>query len=81
MTGSESSHHVQYLNQSDAKLQGITTWSTAFTRDLGSLEGFILSFHCFLKVISSLLITAAVVINLVLRRSIKKRSKDAIQND
>ena len=38
------------LNQSDAKLKSITTWSPAFSRALGSLVVFTLSSHWLSKV-------------------------------
>ena len=37
------------VNQSDAKLKPITSWSPAFSRALGSLLAFTLSFHWFFK--------------------------------
>ena len=44
------------LNQSDAKLKPITTWSPAFSRALCSLVGFIWSSHWLIHVFSFLLI-------------------------
>ena len=44
VVGPENSRHS--FNQSNAKLKLITTWSSAFSRALGSLVGFTLSFHC-----------------------------------
>ena len=41
--GPENSH--DFLNQSDAKLKPIRTWTPAFSRALGSLVVFILSSH------------------------------------
>ena len=47
---------LQLLNQSDAKVAPITIWSPAFSRALGSLLGFCLSSHWFLRIFSFLLI-------------------------
>ena len=44
------------LNQSDARLKPITTWSPAFSRALCSLVGFIWSSHWLIHVFSFLLI-------------------------
>ena len=44
VVGPENSRHS--FNQSNAKLKLITTWSSAFSRALGSLVGFTLSSHC-----------------------------------
>ena len=44
------------LNQSDAKLKSITTWSPAFSRALGGLVVFTLSSHWLSKVFYFLLI-------------------------
>ena len=44
------------LNQSDAKLKPIPTWSPAFSRALGGLLGFTLSSYWFLMVWNFLLI-------------------------
>lgn len=44
----ENSFHA--LNQSDAKLTPITTWSHTFSRASGSLVGFILSSYWLFKV-------------------------------
>ena len=68
--GSENSHNS--LNQSDAKLKPITTWSPAFSRALGSLV-FALSSHWLLKVFSCLSIGCCDYLGLVLRHSIEKR--------
>ena len=54
MIGAKNSRRS--LNQSDAKLKPITTWSFAFSRALGSLLGFTSSSLWFLKVFSKLLI-------------------------
>ena len=37
---------LHFLNQSGEKRKPITTWSPAFSRALGSLLSFTLSFHC-----------------------------------
>ena len=51
------SENLRYLlNQSDAKLKPITTWSPAFSRALCSLVGFIWSSHWLIHVFSFLLI-------------------------
>ena len=68
--GSENSRHS--LNQSDAKIKPISTWSPAFSRALGSLV-FALSSHWLLKVFSSLPIGCYDYIGLDLRHSIEKR--------
>ena len=68
--GSENSRNS--LNQSDAKLKPITTWSPAFSRTLGSLV-FTLSSHWLLKVFSCLFIGCCDYLGLVLRHSIEKR--------
>ena len=68
--GSENSRHS--LNQSDAKIKPISTWSPAFSRALGSLA-FALSSHWLLKVFSSLPIGCYDYIGLDLRHSIEKR--------
>ena len=52
--GPENSH--RFLNQSDATLKPITTWSSAFSRALACLVVFALSSHWFLKVFSFLYI-------------------------
>ena len=44
VVGPENSRHS--FNQSNAKLKLIKTWSSAFSRALGSLVGFTLSSHC-----------------------------------
>ena len=69
------------LNQSDAKLKPITTWSSVFSRALGSVVGFTLSFHWLLKIFSFLLLRLV----LVVRNSIGKypyvNLLDALQMD
>ena len=50
--GPENSY--RFLNQSDATLKPITTWSSVFFRALGCLVVFALSSHWFLKVFSFL---------------------------
>ena len=68
------------LNQSDAKLKPMTTWSFAFSFALSSVVGFTLSFHWHLKIFSFLLRLV-----LVGRNSIGKYSYvnllDALQVD
>ena len=54
MIGPEDSRH--FLNQSDAKLKPITTWSPTFSRALDNLVGFPLSSHWLLRLFSFLLI-------------------------
>ena len=46
--GPENSRHS--VNQSDARLKPVTTWSLALSRALGSLVGFTLCSHWFLRV-------------------------------
>ena len=48
LIGPEISRHL--LNQSDAKLKPIVTWSFAFSRACGSLRVFTLSSHWFLAI-------------------------------
>ena len=45
-----SLHSPHSLNESGAKLKKITTWSPAFSRNLGNLVDFSLSSHWFLRV-------------------------------
>ena len=54
MIGPGNSHHS--LDQLDAKVKPITSGSPAFSRALGNLVVFILSFNWLLKVFSFLLI-------------------------
>ena len=71
-----------FLNQSDAKLKPMTTWSFAFSFALSSVVGLTLSFHWHLKIFSFLLLLRLV---LVRRNSIGKHSYvnllDALQVD
>lgn len=62
------------LNQSDAKLKPITTWSVEFSRALDILVGFILSSHWLFRVFSFLLIGHCNDLVLVSQLSIEKRS-------
>ena len=70
------------LNQSDAKLKPMTTWSFAFSFALGSVVGFTLNFHWHLKIFSFLLLLRLVLVG---RNSIGKYSYvnllDALQVD
>ena len=50
------------LNQSDAKLKPMTTWSFAFSFALGSVVGFTLNFHWHLKIFSFLLLLRLVLV-------------------
>ena len=50
------SRNHAHVNQSDAKLKLITTWSPIFSRALGSLFGFTLSSHWLFKLFSFFLI-------------------------
>ena len=52
--GPETMRHC--VNQSDAKLKLITTWSPIFSRALGSLFGFTLSSHWLFRLFSFFLI-------------------------
>ena len=71
-----------FLNQSDAKLKPMTTWSFAFSFALGSVVGFTLSFHWHLKIFFFLLLLRLVLVG---RNSIGKYSYvnllDALQVD
>ena len=67
--GPENSWHP--LNQSNAKLKTITTWSPAFSRALGSLLVFTLSSHWLLVTFSFALIGCCD--NFGLRRSVEMR--------
>ena len=50
------------LNQSDAKLKPMTTWSFAFSFALGSVVDFTLNFHWHLKIFSFLLLLRLVLV-------------------
>ena len=70
MIGPENSLHS--LNQSDAKLKPITTWSPAFSRALGILVGGLtgsLSYFPFFRLV------VEITVVLVWRISIEKCSK------
>ena len=67
--GPENSWHP--LNQSDAKVKTITTWSPAFSRALGSFLVFTLSSHWLLVTFSFALIGCCD--NFGLRRSVEMR--------
>ena len=71
MIGPKNSRHS--LDQSDAKLQSITTWSPAFSYPLGGLLVFTLSFHLALQGIF-LSSFHNNYFGFVLRHSIEKRS-------
>ena len=71
MIGPKNSRHS--LDQSDAKLQSITTWSPAFSCPLGGLLVFTLSFHLALQGIF-LSSFHNNYFGFVLRHSIEKRS-------
>ena len=68
--GQENSRHHSELNQSDAKLKPIVSWSLAFSRASGRLHVLTSSSHWFPVTFSFVLITLV----LVLRHSIEKGS-------
>ena len=66
-----------FLNQSDAKLKPMTTWSFAFSFALSSVVGFTLSFHWHLKIFSFLLLLRLVLVG----RNSMVNLLDALQVD
>ena len=71
MIGPENLHHS--LNQSDAKLKPIITWSPAFSRPIDSLVFLTLSSHWLLNIFS-VSTTFSTNFGFVSRHSIKKHS-------
>ena len=67
--GPENSHHS--LNQSDAKLTPIETWSSALSRACGSLPVLILSSHWLLMTQTFAAIGSCNYLVLVLRQGIE----------
>ena len=65
------------LNQSDAKLKPMTTWSFAFSFALGSVVDFTLNFHWHLKIFSFLLLLRLVLVG----RNSMVNLLDALQVD
>ena len=64
------------LNQSDAKLKPIVTWSLAFFRASGRLHAFTLSSHWLLVMLTFVLFGCCDTLVLVLQHSIEKHSME-----
>ena len=72
LIGSKNLRH--FLNQSDAKLKPIVTWSRAFSRAWRRLHVFALSSDWFLVLFRLLWLTRVITLVLVLLHSLKNRS-------